>query len=35
MAYVVTGGYSAEYKFTKPESQDWDTTIEHGSRIKR
>ena len=31
MAYVVYGGYSAEYKFTKPESQGWDTTSEHGT----
>ena len=31
MSYVVYGGYSAEYKFTKPESQEWDTTTEHGT----
>ena len=31
MAYIVNGGYSAEYKFTKPESQEWDTTTEHGT----
>ena len=31
MAYVVYGGYSAEYKFTEPESQEWDKTTEHGT----
>ena len=31
MAYVVNGGYSVEYKFTKPEEQDYDTIIEHGT----
>lgn len=31
MAYVVYGDYSVEYKFTKPESQEWDTTTEHGT----
>lgn len=31
MAYVVSGGYSVEYKFTKPESEEWDTTTEHGT----
>ena len=31
MAYVVSGGYSVEYKFTKPETQEWDTTTEHGT----
>ena len=31
MAYVVYGGYSVEYKFTKPESQEWDTTTNHGT----
>lgn len=31
MGYVVYGGYSAKYKFTKPESQEWDTTTNHGT----
>ena len=31
MAYVVSGGYSVEYKFTKPELEEWDTTTEHGT----
>ena len=31
MAYVVYGGYKVEYKFTKPESQEWDTTEKHGT----